>query len=282
MKFSFQFVLDFLGGPDGTTGLSASRSLSLFNSPYDSDTEGTAASFKQTVAQVAETHAQGQGKSSEASDARSSRDENDTLHSENTTPLENTMTMLANHARVTDAYNMVLPNNTPGQLDSRFAKDLGDSLWIDGHQLSLDDILALQQATGDVPPAQWIQANPALTAQLQQQGGLNGNRLTTYRSLPGSQALKNALDYAWQHNKPVRFDFEGTALVLRLGKNGTVAADFIPNDKAAEQQVKQHLAELKERLESRGITQAQLSVRDYEENPHRQHQRQRQQTNQDT
>lgn len=51
-----------------------------------------------------------------------------------------------------------------------------------------------------------------------------------------SETLLNALNTAKENNQPLRIDFDqNIAVILRVGKDGALAANFIPGDKAVEQ-----------------------------------------------
>lgn|SRR5574344_2456981 len=61
-----------------------------------------------------------------------------------------------------------------------------------------------------------------------------------------SEALLNAINTAKENNQPLRIDFDqNVSVILRIGKDGTLAANFIPGDKAVEQYLKDNINSLK-------------------------------------
>lgn len=61
-----------------------------------------------------------------------------------------------------------------------------------------------------------------------------------------SQTLLNAINTAKETNQPMRIDFDqNVSVILRIGKDGAVAANFIPGDKAVEQYLKNNIDSLK-------------------------------------
>lgn len=61
-----------------------------------------------------------------------------------------------------------------------------------------------------------------------------------------SQALLDAINNAKETNQPLRIDFDqNVSVVLRIGKDGTIAANFIPGDKAVEQYLRNNIESLK-------------------------------------
>ena len=61
-----------------------------------------------------------------------------------------------------------------------------------------------------------------------------------------SQTLLNAINTAKETNQPLRIDFDqNVSVILRVGKDGAVAAHFIPGDKAVEQYLRNNIDNLK-------------------------------------
>lgn len=61
-----------------------------------------------------------------------------------------------------------------------------------------------------------------------------------------SQALLDAINNAKETNQPLRIDFDqNVSVVLRIGKDGAIAANFIPGDKAVEQYLRNNIETLK-------------------------------------
>lgn len=61
-----------------------------------------------------------------------------------------------------------------------------------------------------------------------------------------SQTLLNALNNARETNQPMRIDFDqNVSVILRIGKDGAISANFIPGDKAVEQYLRNNIENLK-------------------------------------
>lgn len=61
-----------------------------------------------------------------------------------------------------------------------------------------------------------------------------------------SQTLLNALNNARETNQPMRIDFDqNVSVILRIGKDGAISANFIPGDKAVEQYLRNNIESLK-------------------------------------
>ena len=72
----------------------------------------------------------------------------------------------------------------------------------------------------------------------------------------------NAIETAAKTNKPLRFDFgQDASVILRIGKDGKLSADFIPNDKAMETILKNALPELRAKFEEENIPYNQLNYK---------------------
>lgn len=61
-----------------------------------------------------------------------------------------------------------------------------------------------------------------------------------------SETLLNAINIAKENNQPLRIDFDqNMSVIMRFGKDGTIAANFIPGDKAVEQYLRNNIESLK-------------------------------------
>ena len=75
-----------------------------------------------------------------------------------------------------------------------------------------------------------------------------------------SHALLNALNEARQNNQPLRIDFDqNIAVILRIGKDGSLSANFIPGDKAVEQYLKSNIESLRNTFEEKDLPYSELS-----------------------
>lgn len=83
-----------------------------------------------------------------------------------------------------------------------------------------------------------------------------------YKSAGVSKTLLNMLSESMNKNKPVRIDFgNDISAVIKVDKQGRIAAEFIPSDKAAEEFLKNNLSYLKETFEKESIAYNDLSYR---------------------
>lgn len=96
-----------------------------------------------------------------------------------------------------------------------------------------------------------------------------------------SQALLDALTESREKNQPVRIDFDqNVSVVLRVGKDGALAANFIPGDKAVEQYLKNNIETLKNTFNENDLPYSDLSYSNRGGKQQRENQRNRQQQQQ--
>ena len=75
-----------------------------------------------------------------------------------------------------------------------------------------------------------------------------------------SQTLLNALMTAKENNQPLRIDFDqNVSVILRVGKDGALAANFIPGDKAVEQYLRNNIEVLKATFKEQDLPYSDLS-----------------------
>lgn len=75
-----------------------------------------------------------------------------------------------------------------------------------------------------------------------------------------SQTLLNALNEARQNNQPIRIDFDqNIAVILRVGRDGAISAQFIPSDKVAEQYLKSNIDQLRASFDEQDLPYSDLS-----------------------
>lgn len=93
-----------------------------------------------------------------------------------------------------------------------------------------------------------------------------------------SQALLNALSEARENNQPLRIDFDqNISVILRVGRDGAVSAQFIPGDKAVEQYLRNNIESLKASFDEQDLPYSELS---YSHSSKDQNQRRRQEKQQ--
>ena len=92
------------------------------------------------------------------------------------------------------------------------------------------------------------------------------NSISTKKTAEASQVSKTLADMlvkSMNDNKPIRINFDNDiSVIIKVGKDGKISADFLPSSQIAEAYLKENLPLLKQRFEDNNI--------DYEELNHRQ------------
>ena len=61
-------------------------------------------------------------------------------------------------------------------------------------------------------------------------------------------------------NKPFRIDFDkDVSVIIKVNKDGSLAANFIPGDKAVEQYLRNNISFLRQRFDEQNLSYSQLS-----------------------
>ncbi len=88
-----------------------------------------------------------------------------------------------------------------------------------------------------------------------------------------SKTLINALSNSVKTGQAVRIDFgNDVAVVMRVGRDGSIMANFIPGDKAVEEYLKNNIGFLKQRFDEEDIPYSQLSYSQHQQQERRQQQ----------
>lgn len=75
-----------------------------------------------------------------------------------------------------------------------------------------------------------------------------------------SATLMKALHESVKTNQPFRIDFDkDISVIIKVNKDGSIAANFIPGDKAVEEYLKMNISSLKQRFEQEDISYSDLS-----------------------
>ncbi len=149
--------------------------------------------------------------------------------------------------------------------------DQAMAMWaVDLKQLPPQDWMFLHQLAKGQSPVQPIQNfSPSLLQQMPQ---------LHYKSLGVSGELQMMMEKAYKTQRPIRIDLTDTAtVILKLGRDGRVSAEFMPSDQAAELFFRQNMAELKSRLEAKHLPYGELTVRQWKQNQQEKERRQQQQ-----
>jgi len=95
----------------------------------------------------------------------------------------------------------------------------------------------------------------------------NQNNQVSYKSFDVSKGLFNLMEYSFKAQKPVRLDFNGnSSVILKMNNKGKLIAEFLSNDKAMEYILKSSIPNLKDKLDTEGITYEKISYKDNSEN----------------
>lgn len=95
-------------------------------------------------------------------------------------------------------------------------------------------------------------------AQMMSENGVDVAELQ--QSVKISETLLNAINTARENNQPIRIDFDkNISVILRIGKDGSFGANFIPGDRAVEQYLKNNLSSLRASFEEQEIPYSDLS-----------------------
>ena len=82
-----------------------------------------------------------------------------------------------------------------------------------------------------------------------------------------SKVLMNLIEEAYKTQKPVRIDFDNNvSVILRIGRDGKVNAEFIPGDKAVEEYLRNNIGYLKDRLENQNLDYGDIMYKPYKNN----------------
>ena len=100
----------------------------------------------------------------------------------------------------------------------------------------------------------------AVTAQAQNMINQGADSSQIRQNVQVSQTLLNALADARENNQPLRIDFDqNISVILRVGRDGAISAQFIPGDKAVEQYLKNNIESLKASFEENDLPYNELS-----------------------
>ena len=97
------------------------------------------------------------------------------------------------------------------------------------------------------------------------------NSSETSKPTEVSKALMNLIEEAYKTQKPMRIDFDNNvSVILRIGRDGKVNAEFIPGDKAVEEYLRNNIGYLKDRLESQDLDYGDIMYKPYKDNSKKQ------------
>lgn len=164
-------------------------------------------------------------------------------------------------SNVVAAQNMqVKDTNQTQQIDIKELKQIKDIndlyLNIDGTKLSKNDIENIKNLAN----------NPDFSVNINQINGFNNITINynesgiNYNALNFSQNLSEAMQKAYKSKQPIRIQVEkDTSVILKIDKEGKVSANFISSDKAMEMLLRDHIYQLRDRLDKEGLPYKELS-----------------------
>ena len=95
----------------------------------------------------------------------------------------------------------------------------------------------------------------------------NESDTQSVKSTGVSKVLMNLIEEAYKTQKPVRIDFDNNvSVILRIGRDGKVNAEFIPGDKAVEEYLRNNIGYLKDRLENQNLDYGDIMYKPYKNN----------------
>lgn len=98
----------------------------------------------------------------------------------------------------------------------------------------------------------------SIATQIQMQA--ENNVQAVAKSANVSSVLMDKLNEAMKTNQPFRIDFDkDVSVIIKVGKDGSITANFIPGDKAVEQYLKNNISFLKQRFDEENLSYTELS-----------------------
>lgn len=99
-----------------------------------------------------------------------------------------------------------------------------------------------------------------ITAQAQNMINNGADISEVSQNVQVSQTLLSALNESRQNNQPIRIDFDqNISVILRVGRDGAISANFIPSDKIAEQYLRSNIDLLRSSFDEQDLPYTELS-----------------------
>ncbi|MGD9580163.1 MAG: hypothetical protein AB7V50_02220 [Vampirovibrionia bacterium] len=129
--------------------------------------------------------------------------------------------------------------------------------------LNLDGTKITKQ---DIENIQNLATNTNFSVNINQINGFNNTTINYNESginsntLNFSKNLSEALQKAYKSNQPIRIEIEkDTSVIIKIDKEGKVSAHFISSDKAMEMLLRDHIYQLRDKLDREGLPYKSLS-----------------------
>lgn len=88
----------------------------------------------------------------------------------------------------------------------------------------------------------------------------NSGTQNVQQNVQVSSVLMEKLSDSMKTNQPFRIDFDkDVSVIIKVNKDGSLAANFIPGDKAVEQYLRNNIASLRQRFDEQNLPYSQLS-----------------------
>lgn len=98
--------------------------------------------------------------------------------------------------------------------------------------------------------------------QLVENGAVEMNSQSAFKASKVSKSLADLIAKSMQDNKPVRIDFDNNiSVIIKIGKDGKISADFLPSSQVAEAYLKENLPLLRQRFDDNNIDYDSLNQR---------------------
>lgn len=89
---------------------------------------------------------------------------------------------------------------------------------------------------------------------------MENSNAQTAKSVQVSSVLMEKLAESLKTNQPFRIDFDkDVSVIIKVNKDGSLMANFIPGDKAVEQYLKNNIASLRQRFDEENLSYSELS-----------------------
>jgi hypothetical protein len=102
----------------------------------------------------------------------------------------------------------------------------------------------------------------------------------TAKSVQVSSVLMEKLAESVKTNQPFRINFDkDVSVIIKVNKDGSLMANFIPGDKAVEQYLKENISSLRQRFDDENLAYSELSYSNSNEQQQRQQRRKKENDN---
>ena len=89
---------------------------------------------------------------------------------------------------------------------------------------------------------------------------MNGNTENVQKNIQVSSVLMEKLSESMKTSQPFRIDFDkDVSVIIKVNKDGSLAANFIPGDKAVEQYLRNNISSLRQRFDEQNLPYSELN-----------------------